>query len=153
VFGSNVKLTACADSLAYLGPFFADLVKLIPPKEPAEVSRSPISLVESINVFASIDEDAFNRIPDMISGADLIEDDLPTNLDYLDHATRHSEANADRSTGETLRSWQTTEGDYDSRLNSEVNGETIKVLYHEPFELEEDYWDTLPPASRGYLDE
>jgi autophagy-related protein 2 len=153
VFSSNVKLTACADSLAYLGPFCADLAKLVPSKEPINNVKSLVSLDESINVFASIDEDAFNRIPELISGADLIEDDLPTNLDYLDHATRHSEVNADRATGETLRSWQTTEGDVDSRLNSEVNGETIKVLYHEPFEMEEDYWDTLPPTSRGYSDE
>ena len=90
----------------------------------------------------------------MISGADLIEDDLPTNLDYLDQTTRHTDVSAYRATGETLRSWQTTgEGDADSRLHSEVNGETIKVLYHEPFDLDESYWDDLVPVPRAELDE
>lgn len=118
------------------------------------VRRTLIGLRRWTDQPASIDEDAFNRIPDMISGADLIEDDLPTNLDYLDHATRRVEVNKDRSTGETLRSWQATgEGDFDARLNSEVNGETIKILYDQPFEMDEQYWDRLAPVSRGYLDE
>ena len=102
-----------------------------------------------------MDEDAFNRVPDMISGADLIEDDLPTNLDYLDHAARHADIiPTDGSTGETLRSWQSTGEDdaSDVRLTSEVNGETIKILHPEPFEMDDDYWDTLP-VSRGFADE
>ena len=90
----------------------------------------------------------------MISGADLIEDDLPTNLDYLDHATRRVEASTDKSTGETLRSWQTAEeGEVDARLYSEVNGETIKVFETEVFDMQEDYWDTLSPMSPSERDE
>ena len=153
MLSSKVKVTACADSLAYLGPFFADLAKIAPAEHIGDEVKSPLSLEEDIDVFASVDDDAFNQIPDLISGADLIEDDLPTNLDYLDQTARHTDNSAVKSGGETLRSWQTTEGDQNSRLNSEVNGETVKVLYHEPFELDEDYWDTLPPATRGFLDE
>jgi len=153
IFSSKITITACADSLAYLGPFFEDLKKLGPSKDTTETVKWPVSLDESINVFASIDENAFNSLPEVISGADLIEDDLPTNLDYLDHTTRHNDLSADKSTGETLRSWQTTDGETNTRLHAEMNGETIKVLYHESFEVEEEYWDNLSPVSRGYRDE
>ena len=85
----------------------------------------------------------------MISGADLIEDDLPTNLDYLDHASRrHS---VDKGPAETLHSWQTD--DADTRFSSEVNGETIKILLHEPFDADEQYWENLPVVNGGYADE
>lgn len=154
VMACRIRVTACADSLASLGPLAADLAKIAPTSStPEKHLKSPAMLDESINVFASVDENAFNRIPDMISGADLIEDDLPTNLDYLDHATRRIEVDKDRLTGESLRSWQATgESDLDVRLNSEVNGETVKILYDQPFEMDEGYWDRLSPVSRGYLD-
>jgi autophagy-related protein 2 len=116
-------------------------------------------LEHSINVFSSVDEDAFRRINDIVSGgdADMIEDDLPTNLDYLDEATRRANAlSTDRSTGETLRTWQ-TEGDHLSeeggKVAAEVNGETIKILYSGPVEMEEGYWDNLPVLNGVYGDE
>jgi autophagy-related protein 2 len=91
----------------------------------------------------SIDEDTFRRLPDPISGMDLIEDDLPTNLDYLDAASRTKrEAAGDGSEG--LRAWQTEHDDLDNNLASEINGETIKILVPGPISLQEDYWDTLP---------
>jgi autophagy-related protein 2 len=121
-----------------------------------EPERSPAMLEHSINVLSSVDEEAFKRIPDIVSGADMIEDDLPTNLDYLDAATRHSAAalTMDRSTGETLRTWQTEgdRGDLD-RFAGEVNGETIKILYNLPFDVEENYWHTLPVIRNGLGDE
>lgn len=99
-------------------------------------------------MFSSIDEDAFRQIPDISSGADLIEDDLPTNLDYLDTATRpHQGIATDRSTGESLRSWQATHDDGSADV-----GETIKILL-EHFEVDENYWDNLPALEPGYGDE
>ena len=91
-------------------------------------------------------------MPDITSGADLIEDDLPTNLDYLDQAARNTAASQriDQSTGETLRSWQAD--DADPLLASEVNGETIRILYEQPFEME-DYWKNLPVIDRGFTNE
>ncbi|GFZ46386.1 Autophagy-related protein 2 [Saitozyma sp. JCM 24511] len=151
------KVTACADSMATLGVLVGDIAKLAPAKPPAdEPERSPAMLEHSINVFSSVDEEAFKRIPDIVSGADMIEDDLPTNLDYLDAATRHLAAalTMDRSTGETLRTWQTEgdRGDLD-RFAGEVNGETIKILYNLPFDVEENYWDTLPVIRNGLGDD
>jgi autophagy-related protein 2 len=96
----------------------------------------------------SIEENAFRQIPDISSGADLIEDDLPTNLDYLDTATRPRQGiSTDRSTGESLRSWQATHDDGTAEV-----GETVKVLV-EDFEMDENYWDNLPALEPGHHDE
>ena len=96
----------------------------------------------------SIEEDAFRQIPDISSGADWIEDDLPTNLDYLDTATRPRQGIAtDRTTGESLRSWQATHDDGSADV-----GETVKVLM-EHFEVDENYWDNLPDLEPGYGNE
>ncbi|OCF72102.1 hypothetical protein I204_07366 [Kwoniella mangroviensis CBS 8886] len=146
----QVKVTACADSLASFGNLAGDFTKLIPPKPtPLRPVRSPTSLDRSINVFDSIDEQAFNLIPDIVSGADMIEDDLPTNLDYLDRASRlrTSQPTMDRTTGESLRTWQTDEEE------GELGGETIKILLNEGFDMDEDYWENLPVLNKGYDDE
>ena len=92
-------------------------------------------------------------MPDITSGADLIGDDLPTNLDYLDQATRHAARSQriDQSTGESLRLWQAD--DADPHFASEVSGETVRILHAQPFEMEEDYWENLPVVSRGFADE
>jgi hypothetical protein len=132
-------------------------------RPPREDVRSPVSLEHSVNVFGmsqesrqgeltdqtdSIEENAFNRIPDIVSGADLIEDDLPTNLDYLDTATRPRQGVAtDRSAGETLHSWQATHDD-----GSAEAGETIKILL-DHFDVDEGYWDALPALTTDLADE
>lgn len=77
---------------------------------------------------------------------------MPTNLDYLDTANRPQQRlSTDRSTGESLRSWQTT--DEHDGFASEVNGETVRILMDEAFEMERDYWDNLPVLSGGFGDE
>jgi autophagy-related protein 2 len=147
--GCQVKVTACADSLALLGPLLGDLATIIPSAKADTVSetkvKSPTRLDRSINVFDSIDEDAFKKvIPEMISGADLIEDDLPTNLDYLDTTTSRK-STSKRVEGESLRSWQATSAEGEE----EVGGETIKVLYEGELCLEENYWENLPVVTKG----
>lgn len=95
---------------------------------------------------ASIDQEAFHQIPDIVAGADMIDDDLPTNLDYLDQTTRPLAASArDRSTGETLRTWEPAEfGENDPKFAAEIKGETIRILFEKPFDMIEDYLDQLP---------
>ncbi|WRT66888.1 uncharacterized protein IL334_003851 [Kwoniella shivajii] len=146
----QVKITACADSLATFGELCGDLTKLAPAKtRPPRVVRPPTSLDKIINVFDSIDDQAFNLVPDIVSGADMIEDDLPTNLDYLDRASRlaSNQPTMDKLTGETLRSWQTDEGE------GELGGETIKILLEEQFDMNENYWNELPILHKGYDDD
>ena len=57
----------------------------------------------------------------------------------------------DRSTGETLRSWQTTD-EYDT-YETEANGETVRILWNEPFEMQGDYWDKMPVVNNGQTEE
>lgn len=149
VLQAKVRVTACADSLASLGGLAGDLAKLGPPKPvPQEQPRRQMALDQSIDVFASVDLQAFNHAPDIVSDADMIGDDLPTNLDYLDHAARQSTSgpSTDRTTGESLRSWQTTD---DAPHISEVHGGTIKVFVTEPFAEDANYWDSLPVVTDG----
>jgi len=85
----------------------------------------------------------------------MIDDDLPTNLDYLDQSTRPVPAHLkDRSAGETLRTWEPAGfGEDDHRFAAELNGETIRILYEKPFDMIEDYLDTLPVVNGGYGEE
>jgi autophagy-related protein 2 len=78
----------------------------------------------------------------------MIEDDLPTNLDYLDQAARQAALRTDRSTGETLRTWETPD-EADARFASEVNGETVRMLYDGPMDLGAGYWESLPIVEEG----
>lgn len=86
-------------------------------------------------------------MPDIGAGADLIEDDLPTNLDYLDTTTRPHSVPTDRTTGESLRSWQAT-----SEEGAAEGGDSIKILL-DTFDVQEDYWESLSAAGAGYTDE
>lgn len=79
-----------------------------------------------------------------------MDDDLPTNLDYLDQAARNTLKSKIPVGGESLRSWQAD--DADPRFAAEVNGETIKILHEEPFDIMKDYWESLPVVTSGYPD-
>jgi autophagy-related protein 2 len=144
----QLRVTACADSFATLGALAGDLSKLspAPPASPAPRKRT-MALDQSIDVFASVDLDAFGKAPDVISGADMIDDDLPTNLDYLDHAAGAKAPAIDRHTGESLRSWETP--DDAPHIQNDLGGGTIKVLMPEPFDEQPDYWNTLPVLKGG----
>lgn len=143
ILHSQIRVTACADSFATLGALAGDLSKLVPPPPPAPPKRKPTALDQTIDVFASVDLDAFNQAPDIVSGADMIDDDLPTNLDYLDHAAG-AKPTVDKHTGESLRSWETPDD-----LHVNEGGGTVKILMNEPFEEEGDYWNELPVLKNG----
>ncbi|CAK9781050.1 hypothetical protein CC85DRAFT_269388 [Cutaneotrichosporon oleaginosum] len=145
---SQMRVTACADSFATLGALAGDLSKLAPASgAPPAPRKRTMALDKSIDVFASVDLDAFGQAPDVISGADMIDDDLPTNLDYLDHAAGAKAPAVDRHTGETLRSWETP--DEAPQIQNDLGGGTIKIFSSEPFEEDPDYWNNLPVLSNG----
>lgn len=139
VMHSSVRVTACADSFATLGALAGDMSKLVP-SAPAEPKRRAMTLDQSVDVFASVDLEAFNQAPEVASTVDMIDDDLPTNLDYLDHAAGAKPSPVDRQTGESLRSWETPEEDH----SMDLNRGTIKILMNEPFDEGDDYWNNLP---------
>lgn len=146
ILHSQIRVTACADSFATLGALAGDLSKLAPPAPPAPTRKPPMTLDQTIDVFASVDLDAFGQPPDIVSGADMIDDDLPTNLDYLDHAAGAKAPVVDRHTGESLRSWETPD---DALHIQNEGGEKIKILMTEPFDEQVDYWNSLPVLKNG----
>lgn len=148
IIHTHLRVTACADSFATLGALAGDMSKLGPssPSPPPE-KRKPTALDQSIDVFASVDLQAFGQAPDIVSGADMIDDDLPTNLDYLDHAAGAKAPTVDRHTGESLRSWETT--DEAPHIQSELGGGNVRILTSEPVEEAGDYWNTLPVLKNG----
>lgn len=157
VLSGNLRLAGCADSLATVGPLIGDMSNLAPGKATVEELVPPaFALDRSINVFASLDEEAFRRMPDLSSGVDMIDDDLPTNLDYLDTATKQpaNEVVADKTTGETLRSWQTDEQSDFSHTEGDPNNFTIRILLKEPISLQdENYWDNLQGQQAAQITE
>ena len=99
---------------------------------------------------ASVDEEAFHHMPDVTYGADLIEDDLPTNHEYLDESTRrpNTKATVQRQNSEDMISPALEDSVLEVK-KSELGTETIRILMDEPFDVEPNYWDNLPVISQG----
>ena len=100
-----------------------------------------------------MDDEAFRQLPDLTSGLDLVEDDLPNNLDYLDSTAARQVKGADAAHKEGMQSWETEHDEYaapaESMFAAEVKGETVKILVDGPVELVEHYWETLPVLALG----
>lgn len=93
-------------------------------------------------------------MPEIVSHSDtdMIEDDLPHNLDYLDRATGISKHNLsmDRTTGESLRAWQSPGEDLEEgEWGNGESSETIRT-FGEEIEEEEGYWEGLPVLNVAY---
>ncbi|KAJ6502482.1 hypothetical protein C8R45DRAFT_818480 [Mycena sanguinolenta] len=161
----GLRLHLCADSLTAVTEFANDLVSSFKPvnehdfipnpkPEPAVVSqpRSHESLM------ASVDDLAFKKVPQVGPAPDMINDDLPTNLDYLDESFGTAAGLRE------LRDEDLDDFDVDDSLDinsqavgaagivSKVGGETIKMLRPDGLRIVEHYFDTLPPdTSHGSL--
>lgn len=165
--GSGIKVTVdhvglrlhlCADTLGELIAFVGDLVSTFKaPTEQQEIKlkRRPTMISEQPssrqNLMSSIDDLAFKRVPDVGPAPDMIYDDLPTNLDYLDESFSAAaglrelrdddlEDFDDEGTDETQ-----TPDDQRVGIVSKVGGETIKMLRPEGIHPVEHYFDTLQP--------
>lgn len=89
---------------------------------------------------------------------DMINDDLPTNMDYLDESFGAA-AGLRELRDDDLDEFDTEETEVDptsppdvliTGVVSRVGGETIKMLRPEGIRIVEHYFDTVPPdASRG----
>jgi autophagy-related protein 2 len=104
---------------------------------------------------ASIDEYAFRAIPE-VGTADLIDDDLPTNLDYLDESFGAAaglrelrDDDLDEFDVEEAATNRTTPSldQQQTGIISRIGGETIKMLVPEGIHIVENYFDSLPPDS------
>ena len=99
----------------------------------------------------TLDENAFRRLaPALSHDPDMVEDDLPTNTDYID-ASYGSAAGVRDLTDEDLDAFD--DGDLGGRRTptqgdrgvvSITGGETIKMLTQDGLNIIEGYYDNLP---------
>lgn len=108
---------------------------------------------------ASVDDLAFKRVPDVGPPPDMINDDLPTNMDYLDESFGAA-AGLRELRDEDLDDFDVDDDNIDAssaipgapEIVSKVGGETIKMLRPEGLHTLEHYFDNLPPdTSDGSL--
>lgn len=99
---------------------------------------------------ASLDEHAFRqRVPEIGPAPDMIEDDLPSNLDYLDESFSASaglKALEDDEEDEFYPDGPTSFTDQIGVVAT-YGGETIRILDPEGLQVIEHYFETLPPDS------
>ena len=102
---------------------------------------------------ASVDEHAFMQIPEVGPAPDMIYDDLPTNLDYLDESfgtaaglreLRDDDLDDFDDEDVEISPAKATQGVTQTGIISKIGGETIKMLCQE-IQIIENYFDNLPP--------
>ena len=96
-------------------------------------------------LLGSLDEDAFKTLPEVGAAPDMINDDLPSNLDYLDEsfgaAAGFREIEDDEFDEEDVPVPNTSaEG-----FVSNTGGETIRILSDSGIKIVEHHFDNLPP--------
>lgn len=122
-------------------------------------------------MLGEIEEHAFRRDPEVGFTPDMIEDDLPKNLDYLDEsfgaAAGTMEFPEDEFLGESTDEGEMSESMLDSRvdiqsdigkstrlaesvsqatdLGDNTHGETITMLIEGNIQVIEDYFETIEP--------
>ncbi|TBU50794.1 hypothetical protein BD309DRAFT_907025 [Dichomitus squalens] len=155
----DLRLHICADTMGALGTFISDLSSAFkspdvepsepkPKSEPSNVTERP---TPARGLLASLDEQAFRRLPEVGAAPDMIEDDLPTNADYLDEHFGAAAGLRDFSDEEFEVS--DLEGSYVQSApiggakspSSTFGGETIRMLRPEGLRIVENYFETLPP--------
>lgn len=157
----SLRVHLCADTIAALAGYMDDFTSIFKSPPPAELAVSkkkvPASLVHrppEQGMMASLDEQAFRRIPDIGNAADMINDDLPTNLDYLDESFG-SAAGLRELRDDDLEDFDVQEDGRatpvagETGVVSKVGGETIRII--KPIHSIEHYYDTIPPENTGDL--
>ena len=89
-------------------------------------------------------------MPEVGAAPDMIEDDLPTNPDYLDEsfgaAAGLRELGDDEFDEDDVEAAYSPSGLEDPRgVTSVFGGETIRILRPEGIHIVENYFETLPP--------
>ncbi|KAI0647065.1 hypothetical protein C8Q79DRAFT_1009211 [Trametes meyenii] len=155
----DLRLHMCADTMGALGAFIGDFssaFKPQTPETPPEVKRrnEPANVSEkqtpARSLLASLDDHAFRRLPEVGAAPDMIEDDLPTNPDYLDEsfgaAAGLRELSDDEFDESDIETSYTPSGSDDPRgITSSFGGETIRLLRPEGINVVENYFEILPP--------
>jgi len=146
----SLRIHICADTIAAFGSFMISVASAFTPSPSngSSVSTNDSHRTQQAkqDLRVSFDEEAFRTAPEIGTAPDMIRDDLPTNLDYLD-----------ASFGAAAGLRELTEGDLDDFTDtqtfppsnqapgvvSNVGGETVRIL--KPFQFVDDYHQSLPP--------
>ncbi|KDR81673.1 hypothetical protein GALMADRAFT_276398 [Galerina marginata CBS 339.88] len=151
------RLHLCADTMMAVTAFIHDFGGLFKPAEegtPDISARGPAlvnqqSPKEGNTLMSSVEDLAFKRIPEVGAAPDMIYDDLPTNLDYLDESVGIAaglrelrEDDLDEFDHEEIDISGATD---DPSVISKIGGETIKIFEPQGLEAIEDYFLTTPP--------
>ncbi|GAA5939457.1 hypothetical protein JCM1841_000108 [Sporobolomyces salmonicolor] len=158
VADAKAEVALCADSIASVSAFIADLLNApafkAKPSPPSPTTTRQLSgRKRSADLLASIDPAAFDRAPSVHDLPEILTDDVPTNLDYLAEAlaqqgstqpvSRRAESSTSYSEGQ-------------EEIVSDVDGETIKMLHPKGLQIVDEWlaeprWDETDysaPASR-----
>ncbi|KAH7922102.1 putative peripheral membrane protein [Leucogyrophana mollusca] len=154
----GLRIHICADTLAAVTGFISDLTAGPNPSVPepprAPVKKAPAAIIEystTRNMMGSVDEEAFRKVPEVGTMPDMISDDLPSNLDYLD-ASFGTAAGLRELRDDDLDDFDTEEASgrttpttgHKIGVVSNVGGETIKI--NRPLKFVDNYYDTLGPG-------
>lgn len=112
--------------------------------------------IDLSDLSAAVDENAFRRMPDLGPAPDMIHDDLPTNLDYLD-ASFGAAAGLRELRDDDLYDFEPHEPEPGRNtptapiaapsvdgVISNVGGETIRMLVTEGIRIVEGHFENIP---------
>ncbi|QRW04386.1 autophagy-related protein 2 [Ceratobasidium sp. AG-Ba] len=174
----KVGVLACADTLGVLGTFGADVATMFPKPPPTRpkthaIQRMDANPTDTRGMMSEVEDNTFRRRPAAIA-ADMVDDDLPTNSDYLDESFGPAgglmEFSEDELIGESSDEGAMSESVLDSRTGLEATspksthtsastsetsipaednqnrwGETVRMLVSEDIHVIEDYFETIEP--------
>ncbi|KIJ44231.1 hypothetical protein M422DRAFT_252242 [Sphaerobolus stellatus SS14] len=176
---SNISLNlhACADTLPGLTHFIGSLLppsdnQLSPIRSRGDsylsniyrlpIPEKPVPMHTNTNrmpkkdLMASLDERAFTRPPDLGTTADMINDDLPRNLDYLDSS--YGLAGGVRELEDDMFEFDEESNEPEPDLSispkspgiiSNLGGETIRMLDERGIHVTEGHFESILPESES----
>ncbi len=118
------------------------------------VFKNRIFILLTCNDIASVDDLALRRLPEIGPAPDMINDDLPTNIDYLDESFSAAaglrelrdedldDFNDDHDFELDLASSVTERSS--TGITSRVRGETVKMMRQEGIQVVENFFESLP---------
>ncbi|KAF8892528.1 hypothetical protein BD779DRAFT_1610102 [Infundibulicybe gibba] len=156
----GVRIHLAADTLAAVTSFASDLGSAFKPpvdQRPRKPKRGPSMVSEQpTDLMASVEDLAFKRMPEVGPAPDMIFDDLPTNLDYLDESFGTA-AGLRELRDDDLDEFDTEDTEdlppqlgntSTANIVSKVGGETIRLLRPEGIHIVENYFENLAPDAK-----
>ncbi|KAI0035921.1 hypothetical protein K488DRAFT_42229 [Vararia minispora EC-137] len=159
VEGANVLLHLCADTGTALGAFFGDFLRIfageltepVPGSKTLQYERAPADVSterrKSDTLMSLVDEGAFRAVPEVGPPPDMVSDDLPVNMDYLDESYGAAAGlrEIDDSDLDDFGDTYTPDVDEtDPHIISRVGGETIRLLQLDGLSIAENHFNSLP---------